>query len=57
MYLQMKKKNLNFLVSGCLRKINTILEIVKRYIKNLKKKNISESKIYYTAGGINFFKK
>ena len=56
MYLRMKKKNLNFLVSGCFEKNKHYFKNSKKYIKISKKKNINESKIYYTAGGINFFK-
>lgn len=56
MYLHMKKNNLNFLVSGCVEKNKHYFKNSKGYTKILKKKNISESKIYYTSGGINFFK-
>ena len=56
MYLQMKKKNLNFLVSGCVEKNKHYFRNSKRYIKISKKKNVNESKIFYISGGINFFK-
>ena len=44
------------MVSGCFEKNKHYFKKSKKYIKISKKKNISESKIYYTAGGINFFK-
>ena len=56
MYLQMKKNDLNFLVSGCVDKNKHYFKNSKKYIKISEKKNISKSKIYYTSGGINFFK-
>ena len=56
MYLHMKKNNLSFLVSGCVEKNKHYFKNSKGYVKISEKKNISESKIYYTSGGINFFK-
>ncbi|MDB4141808.1 hypothetical protein N9590_06950 [Candidatus Pelagibacter sp.] len=56
MYLQIKKNNLNFVVSGCVEKNKHYLKNSKKYFKISKKKNISKSKIYYISGGINFFK-
>jgi CMP-N-acetylneuraminic acid synthetase len=56
MYLYIKKNDLNFLVSGCVEKNKHYFKNSKGYIKISEKKNMRESKIYFTSGGINFFK-
>jgi len=56
MFSLMKKKNLNFLVSGCVEKNKHYFKYGKKYLKISTKKKIDDSKIYYTSGGINFFK-
>ena len=56
MFLKMKKNNLSFMVSGCVEKNKHYFKNDNKYIKILKKKDNSKSQIYYTSGGINFFK-
>ncbi len=56
MYLEFKKKKLNFLISGCELDNNHYFKNDNFYVPISKKKIKKKSKIFFISGGINFFR-